>query len=132
MSSHRSASGPTATRAVSARCTRWVTSRQKSYAGPVTVCAASSGPQVQASPGRSVSATRNSSVGAGSPRTAKEKLRVRMPRCATCRTRSLTSGGTPSAWWTSRECAQVSMKRAVAIEVADIGGPYHGIFWPSG
>ena len=38
MSSHRSASGPAATSAVSARWMRWVTSRQKSYAGPVTVC----------------------------------------------------------------------------------------------
>ena len=28
MSSHRSASGPLATRSVSARCTRWVTSRR--------------------------------------------------------------------------------------------------------
>ena len=24
------------------------------------------------------------------------------------------------------------MNRAVAIEVGDIGGPNHGIFWPSG
>ena len=39
---------------------------------------------------------------------------------------------TPSAAATSRPCAQVSMKRAVAMEVALIGGPYHGILVPSG
>ena len=50
MPSHRSASSPTATRSVSSRCTRWVASRQKSYAEPVTDCAASSGPHAQVSP----------------------------------------------------------------------------------
>src|SRR3546814_1238083 len=44
MPSHVSASVPTATRSVSARLMRWVTSRQKSWAEPVTRCAASTGP----------------------------------------------------------------------------------------
>ena len=50
---------------VSARFTRWVTSRQKSYAAPVTVCAASSGPQAHRSPDGAVRSIRNSSVGGG-------------------------------------------------------------------
>ena len=41
-------------------------------------------------------------------------------------------GSTPSASATSSPCAQVSMKRAVAIEVGLIGGPNHGSFWPVG
>src|SRR5699024_8542042 len=41
MSSQCPASAPTATSAVSARCVRWVASRQKSYADPLTRCAAS-------------------------------------------------------------------------------------------
>jgi len=36
MVSHFSASAPSACRSVSSRCTRWVTSRQKSWAEPVT------------------------------------------------------------------------------------------------
>src|SRR5690606_7881325 len=57
--SHLSASAPTATRSVSSRCTRCVTRRQKSYADPVTVCAATSGPHDHTSPDGAVSSTRN-------------------------------------------------------------------------
>ena len=60
-------SARTVARSVSARCTRWVTSRQKSYADPVTRWAASSGPQVQVSPDGAVSSTRGSSAGASCP-----------------------------------------------------------------
>ena len=98
----------------------------------VTDCRASSGPHDHEAPDGAVSVTRNSESGGVSPCEAKEKFRVRTPRWATCLTRSLTSGSTPRASWTSSECAHVSMNRAVAIEVADIGGPYHGILWPSG
>ena len=63
MVSQCSASAPLATRSVSSRCTRWVTSRQKSYADPVTVWAAVSGPQDQMSPEGAARSTRNSSAG---------------------------------------------------------------------
>ncbi len=63
---------------------------------------------------------------------ANEKLRVRTPRWATCRIRSVGSGSTPRVSATSSECAHVSMNRAVAIEVGLIGGPNHGIFCPAG
>ena len=46
--------------------------------------------------------------------------------------RSVCGGSMPSAPATSWPCAQVSMIRAVAIDVGLIGGPYHGIFSPSG
>ena len=57
--SHSSASAPSARTARSSRCRRWVASRQKSSAGAVTRCAASSGPQVQVSPSGPVSSTWN-------------------------------------------------------------------------
>ena len=69
---------------------------------------------------------------AASECTPKAKLRVRTPRWATCRIRSVGSGSIPSASTTSSVCAQVSMNRAVPIEVGLIGGPNHGIFWPVG
>ena len=132
MSSQRSASAPVATRSVSARWTRWVTRRQKSPALPVTVCAASSGPQLQTSPEGATRSMRNSSAGASRPWTEWAKLRVRTPRWATWRIRSVSSTSTPRPSCTSRLCAQVSISRAVAIDVADIGGPNHGIFSPFG
>ena len=108
---------PVATRSVSARWTRWVTSRQKSYAEPVTVCAASSGPQVQVSPdgrgqldpellGRRLEpvhregevAGADAEVGDVPDPVGRLGRRRRAPRS------------------TSSACAQVSMNRAVAIE----------------
>ena len=46
--------GRSAVSARSARCRRWVTRRQKSSAGPVTRCAASSGPQAHVPPSGAV------------------------------------------------------------------------------
>src|SRR5262249_50623940 len=83
ISSHASATGRVATRARSARWLRWVTRRAKSYAGPVTVLAASSGPRVQVAPDGSVSRTKTSSVGAGRPWEVKANVRVAQPRWAT-------------------------------------------------
>ena len=120
-------------RARSARCRRWVTRRQKSSAGPVTRCAASSGPHVHAPPSGAVSSTRNSSAGGGRPFCRKAKSRVRTPRCATCRSRA---GHRRRIGRARRRrpapCAQVSMSRAVAIEAALIGGPNQGSRAPSG
>ena len=87
------ASSPTATRSVSSRWMRWVTSRQKSEADPVTLWAASSGPHVQVLPPGATSSTRNSSPGASRELFAKAKSRVRTPMWATCRIRSVTGGG---------------------------------------
>src|SRR5690606_9602140 len=67
MSSHVSAIAPAASRSVSARLTRCVTSRQKSRAGPVTRCSAFSGPKAHTSPAGEVSSTRTSSSGAARP-----------------------------------------------------------------
>src|SRR6185437_9133801 len=104
MSSQASASGPIATNRRSARCRRWVTSRQKSSAGPVTCWAASAGPvgpQAHRSPDGPASSIRKASAGAGRPRTAYAKSRVRTPRCATCRSRSVGTRDTPSVSVTS-------------------------------
>ncbi|SHO87882.1 Uncharacterised protein [Mycobacteroides abscessus subsp. abscessus] len=46
--------------------------------------------------------------------------------------RGVGASGTPSASATSRPCAQVSIKRAVPMDAALIGGPYQGILTPSG
>ncbi len=67
-----------------------------------------------------------------SPWAPKAKSRVRTPMWATCRIRSVGASTAPRASATSRECAQVSMNRAVAIEVGLIGGPNHGILSPAG
>ncbi len=77
---HSSASAPTATRSRLARLARWVTSRQKSNAGPVTFCGASSGPQVQSEPSGAVNSTRKSSAGGVFSLTEYAKFRVRTPR----------------------------------------------------
>lgn len=132
MSSHRSASGPCARRARSARCARWVTSRQKSRAGPVTRWAASAGPYVHNSPDGATSSTRNSSPGTVSPRTPKAKSRARTPMRATCFSRSVGARITPNASATSCPWAQVSIRRPVAIEATDMGGPYQGNRVPVG
>lgn len=132
MSSQRSASGPSARRARSARWARWVTRRQKSRAVPVTRSVASSGPYVHNSSDGLRSSTRNSSNGVASPCTPKAKSRVRTPRRTMCRSRSVGAGASPSASATSRPCAQVSMSRAVAMEAADMGGPYQGNRAPAG
>ncbi len=133
MSSQRSASGPSARTARSDRWARCVTRRQKSRPGPVTRWAASSGPYVHSSPDSgAVSSTRNSASGALSPRTAKAKSRVRTPMRAMCRSRSVGVRRTPSASATSWPCAQVSMRRAVAMEGTAIGGPYQGSRVPWG
>ena len=79
-----------ATRSVSSRCRRWVTSRQKSYAEPRTDCAASVGPPGPGLARRARrSSTRNSSAGGSSPCTENAKSRVRTPRWATWRIRSV-------------------------------------------
>jgi hypothetical protein len=67
---HSSAASPVATSARSSRCRRWVTSRQKSRAGPVTRCSASAFPNRHVSPSGAVSASATSTSGACRPRTA--------------------------------------------------------------
>lgn len=64
--SHWRATGPSAATAVSCRCRRWVTSRQKSSAGPVTRSAAPAGPQVHTAPDGATSSTLTGSAGASS------------------------------------------------------------------
>nr|WP_233153448.1 hypothetical protein [Kineosporia sp. R_H_3] len=98
----------------------------------MTRCAASGGPNSQVAPSGAVSSTRIPSTGAGRPCTAKEKPVVRTASRATCRSRAVGTRVTPSASATSWPCAQVSMRRAVAIEVAAIGGPNQGSRVPSG
>ena len=129
MSSHRSASAPTATRSVSARWTRWVTSRQKSYgrAGdPLGGVRRAPRPQVAGGRGQ-LDPELLGRRGSGRARRRRSRGCARRGgrRAGSGRCRSAV---TPSASCTSRPCAQVSMNRAVAIEVADIGGPNHGIF----
>lgn len=126
MSSQRSASGPSAVRARSARWARWVASRQKSSAGPVTRWVASSGPYVHRSPPGPVSSTRNGSAGGVSPWAAWAKSRARTPMRATCRSRPVGGRVTPRAAAMSRPWAQVSIRRAVAMEAVAMGGPYQG------
>lgn len=126
MSNQRSASGPSARRARSERWARWATRRQKSRAGPVTRCGASSGPYAHTSPEGETSSTRKGSGGAGSPCTLKAKSRVRTPIHTTCLSRSVGVRTTPSASAMSRPWAQVSMSRAVAMEAPDIGGRTRG------
>ena len=70
---------------------------------------------------------------APAPCTAKEKSRVRTPRWATCRIRSVTSGRD------AERLVHVERVRPGLHEAArspsrsaDIGGPNHGIFWPVG
>ena len=69
---------------------------------------------------------------ASSPRTPKAKSRARTPMRTTCRSRSVGGRTTPSASATSWPWAQVSMSRAVAMEAADMGGPYQGKRAPVG
>ena len=67
---HSMAAGPSMTRARSLRCLRWVTSRQKSSAGPLIRLSASAGPHVHAVPSGPVSSTRISAAGTLLPCTA--------------------------------------------------------------
>ena len=62
--SQRFASSPSAVTSRVAGARRWVTSRQKSSAEPVTRCGASSGPQFHVVPSGAISSTRNGSAGA--------------------------------------------------------------------
>ena len=107
---------------------RWVTSRQKSRAGPLTRCAASSGPHVHAlavGPGRARRGTRRRA--ASRPWARKAKSRARTPMWATWRSRAVGWRATPRASATSWPCAHVSISRAVAIDGGAIGGPNHGM-----
>ena len=133
MDSQVLASRPTATREVSARLTRWVTSRQKSYAEPVTVCAASSGPQAHRSPDGAVSVDPEL-LGRGVEAVGRERE---------------VAGADPEVRDVADPVAHLGLgaERRVHVEgvrpglheaggapsrSADIGGPYHGIRWPSG
>ena len=62
----------------------------------------------------------------------KAKSRVRTPRCAIGRSLAVPGTSTPRASATSRPCAHVSIRRAVAIEAGLIGGPNHCSLRPSG
>ena len=69
--------------------------------------------------------------GRGQPVTANAKSLVRTPMWAIDLSRAVAGRVTPSASATSRPCAQVSIRRAVAIDAALIGGPNHGSLRPS-
>ena len=91
MSSHRSASGPSASTARSARWARWVTSRQKSRRGPGDPLRRRPRARTPTTrrPGR-CSSTRNSSAGGGQSAHARRRSRgSRTPIRATCRSRSV-------------------------------------------
>ena len=64
---HCVAVSPVMTRPVSLRCRRWVTTRQKSSAVPLTRSAAVAGPQAHSPPSGAASSTRTGASGCGSP-----------------------------------------------------------------
>ena len=102
----------------SARWRRWVTSRQKSSAGPVTRC----GGVVRAPTSRARPSGRSARRGTARPARAGRGPGRRSRGCARRCARRGAAGrwrlaSTPSASATSCPCAQVSMSRAVAIEV---------------
>ena len=67
---HSVAAGPSMARARSSRCLRWVTSRQKSRAGPVIRSSASAGPQAHRAPSGAGRTHRTGPGGWVLPRTA--------------------------------------------------------------
>ena len=113
-------------RLVSPTHRRWVTTRQKSSAGPVTRSIAPASPQTHRRPLGDSSSTRTSPTGKGNPRLTYEKRRVRTPSRATWKRRSVGIRSIPRASTMSWPCAHVSMSRALANDIALMSGPAHG------